>query len=122
MTKKGRKTTEDEALEKDEQDFMERFRRELALRPEISDSEFMRETEVGDEDYARGLGAILPAGGEPLSMKELAEEGYMDDMSPDNATILFQMWKDKGISPDELEAGYKDLRPHYIKWLRECGY
>ena len=29
-------------------------------------------------------------------MKVLAEEGYMDDLSPENATILFQMWKDKG--------------------------
>ena len=118
MTKKGRGVTEKEERQKA---FMERFRRELALRPEISDEEFMRETEVSDAEYARGFGAILPAGREPLSMEELAEEGYMDDMDPAEATILFQMWKDKGISPDELEQGYEDMKSHYIKWLKECG-
>lgn len=109
-------------LSEEQQEFLARCRRELALRPEISDAEFMAETEVSDEDYERGLGAILPAGGEPISMKDLAEEGYMDDMSPDNATILFSMWHDKGITPETLEKGYEDMKSHYIKWLNERGY
>ncbi len=32
-----------------------------------------------------------------------------------------QQWKDKAISPDELEQGYEDLRPSYAKWLKERG-
>jgi hypothetical protein len=37
---------------------MERFRKELERRPEISEEEFMAETEVSDEEYATGF--ILP--------------------------------------------------------------
>lgn len=103
-------------------EFQKKFERELKLRPVVSDKDFMAETEVSDEEYERGLGAILPAGGEPTSMKELAEEGYMDDMSPENATILFSMWRDKGITPETLEKGYEDMKSHYIKWLNERGY
>jgi hypothetical protein len=34
---------------------MERFRKELERRPEISDEEFMAETEVSDEEYTKGF-------------------------------------------------------------------
>ena len=40
------------------EEFLERFRRALAERPEVSDEEFMAETEVSDEQYALGL--VLP--------------------------------------------------------------
>ena len=33
-------------------EFRERFRQALAERPEISDEEFLAETEVSDEEYA----------------------------------------------------------------------
>ena len=108
--------------EKRQKAFMERFRRELALRPEVSDEEFLAETEVSDECYERGLGAILPAGREPLSMEELAERGYVTDPDPANATILFSMWHDKGITPETLKQSYEDMKPHYIQWLTERGY
>lgn len=39
-------------------DFRERFARALAERPEMSDEEFMAETEVSDEEYATGF--VLP--------------------------------------------------------------
>jgi hypothetical protein len=40
-------------------EFMERFRQALAERPEISDEEFLAETEVSDEEYEQGFGVIL---------------------------------------------------------------
>ena len=104
------------------EEFQERFERELALRPEVSDREFLAETEVSDEEYARGFGAILPAAEEPLSMEELADEGFSYDPDPANATILFSMWHSEGKTPDELEKGYEDMKLHYIRWLKERGY
>jgi hypothetical protein len=38
--------------------FRERFRKALEKRPQVSDEEFMAETEVEDEQYAMGL--VLP--------------------------------------------------------------
>ena len=40
------------------EEFLERFHRALAERPEVSDEEFLAETEVSDEQYALGL--VLP--------------------------------------------------------------
>ena len=40
------------------EELLERFRKALAERPEVSDEEFMAETEVSDEQYALGL--VLP--------------------------------------------------------------
>lgn len=40
------------------EEFHERFRKALAERPEMSDKDFMAETEVSDEQYALGL--VLP--------------------------------------------------------------
>ncbi|MEP6389015.1 MAG: hypothetical protein ABJ056_03730 [Halioglobus sp.] len=37
---------------------LERFHKALAERPEVSDEDFMAETEVSDEQYALGL--VLP--------------------------------------------------------------
>ena len=51
------------------EEFIERFNKALALRPEVSDEEFMAETEVSDEQYALGL--VLPA--------FAAQEGEPDD-------------------------------------------
>ena len=45
-------------------EFSERFKRALAKRPSISDEEFMAETEVSDEEYARGLVFLGPGGNE----------------------------------------------------------
>jgi hypothetical protein len=42
-------------LTKEQKEFMERYRRELALRPEVSDEEFMAETEVSEQEYQKGL-------------------------------------------------------------------
>ena len=41
--------------------FRERYLKELARRPQVSDEEFMAETEVSDEQYALGL-TILVSG------------------------------------------------------------
>ena len=51
------------------EEFIERFNKALALRPEVSDEDFMAETEVSDEQYA--LGVVLPAFS--------AQEGEPDD-------------------------------------------
>jgi len=40
-------------------EFMEGFRQALAERPEITDEEFLAETEVSDEEYQQGFGVIL---------------------------------------------------------------
>ena len=40
------------------EEFSKRYREALKKRPEISDEEFMAETEVSDEQYAMGL--VLP--------------------------------------------------------------
>ncbi len=47
-------------------DLVTRFRKALKERPEISDEEFMAETEVSDEEYARGFGVILSGSGEEV--------------------------------------------------------
>lgn len=39
-------------------EFQKRYLAELAKRPEVSDEEFMAETEVDDEQYAMGM--VLP--------------------------------------------------------------
>jgi hypothetical protein len=39
-----------------------KFKRNLQLRPEVSDEEFMAETEVSDEEYAMGLNLPGPGG------------------------------------------------------------
>jgi hypothetical protein len=39
-----------------------KFKRNLQLRPEVSDEEFMAETEVSDEEYAMGLTLPGPGG------------------------------------------------------------
>jgi hypothetical protein len=49
--------------------FSERFDKALAERPEVSDEDFLAETEVSDEEYA--LGIILPGVGN--------EKGETDD-------------------------------------------
>jgi hypothetical protein len=40
------------------EEFSKRYREALKKRPEVSDEEFMAETEVSDEQYAMGL--VLP--------------------------------------------------------------
>ena len=54
--------TEDEVRRERVQEFKDRFQRELALRPEVSDEEFLAETEVSDEMYERGLGLAFSGG------------------------------------------------------------
>ena len=39
-------------------DIMDKFKRELKLRPLVSDKEFMAETEVSEAEYKKGI--ILP--------------------------------------------------------------
>ena len=53
----GKETARSRAIRQEK--FLERFNTPLALRPEISDEDFMAETEVSDEQYALGL--VLPA-------------------------------------------------------------
>lgn len=62
-----KETTRSRAIRLEE--FIERFNKALALRPEVSDEDFMAETEVCDEQYA--LGVVLPAFS--------AQEGEPDD-------------------------------------------
>ena len=50
------------------EEFRQRYLRELAKRPAISDEEFMAETEVSDEEYAIGL--VLPGVGNQQGSKD----------------------------------------------------
>jgi hypothetical protein len=55
------KTALSAAEEKQRLEVMKRFHEELKKRPEISDEDFMAETEVSDEEYAMGM--VLPCVG-----------------------------------------------------------
>jgi HSP20 family molecular chaperone IbpA len=46
------------AAQKQQEEALKRFHKELKKRPEISDEEFMAEFEVSDEEYKIGL--VLP--------------------------------------------------------------
>ena len=52
-----KKSNCDNQRQRDE--FMKRYRQALKERPEVSDEEFLAETEVSDEEYKRGFGLII---------------------------------------------------------------
>jgi hypothetical protein len=50
------------------EEFLERFHRDLAKQPTMSDEEFMADTEASDEQY--GLGLVLPGVGNDREDKD----------------------------------------------------
>ena len=60
------KDRKERSPEKQREEFRKRFHEELKKRPTVSDEEFMAETEVSDEEYARGFGVILSGSGEDV--------------------------------------------------------
>lgn len=55
----GSKNTKEKRINLTSAAFRERFQKELAKRPLVSDEEFMAETEVSDEQYAMGLTILV---------------------------------------------------------------
>jgi hypothetical protein len=58
----GTKNTREKKVDLTSSAFRERYRKELAKRPLVSDEEFMAETEVSDEQYAMGFTLLLADG------------------------------------------------------------
>jgi hypothetical protein len=99
--------------------FKERFAQRLAERPKISDEEFMRETEaeIGpDGEYVDGPGIAIVCGtDQPMTFRELAEDGFMHDFEWNDS--LFSAWHYDGVRPESLPHGFEDMKESYERWL-----
>ena len=100
-------------------EFLGEFRRLMAERPEISDEDFMRETEapVGpDGEYLYGPGVVLTNQlEEAITPAKLAQEGFLHDFDWNDS--LFSAWYNESITPDTIPSEYEEMRSAYAVWL-----